>query len=180
MWGWDPHIGVLGNRLPEETIWLNRVAAKTGCRVVNDSLPGRKIPLKRAIPLFLSSVDSEQWDVLFLMLGVNDLMSLRYVIMDRLADRWIPALTALTERYPDKKDRIILASMTPVYPSLACGIGEKITRGYARVAEQFGVRFFDTYSLGLRMTFDGMHMTEYSHEMLADAVCEYLSKMGLA
>jgi len=179
MWGWDPHFGVKDNRLPEKDIWLNRVSEKMDCCVINDSLPGRKIPLKRALPLFLSSVGSVQWDVIILMLGVNDLMSLSNPVMERIAERWIPALGALTEKYPEKKDRIILASMTPFPASGIFDINQKVSRGYKRVAEQFGVQFFDTLALNLHLTYDVMHLSEYGHEMLADAVCDYLAGMDL-
>ena len=176
MWGWDPRLGAVSNRLPDREVWINMVANCTGCRFINNSLPGRRIPIGSAVPLFLSSVEAESWDILFLMLGVNDLLSMPCPAPGRIAELWIPALEALTSECPDRKNRIVLASITPCRMYVSSQERKMISEGYARVAERFGICFFDTLSLALSLQFDGIHLNADGHKALAEAVSRYLQR----
>ncbi len=177
MWGWDPRYGVPDNRLPEEYIWFERLHSVYGFSIINDSEPGRKIPGKRILRLFMDAVSSREWQILFLMAGTNDVLANRYEPMKKIGSRWETALAALTERFPDRKDRIVLSTL-PYCGFIGYGqTVEKLRFGYQSTAEKYGVRFFDALD-PLPTLYDGIHLSEEGHRILADRVAKYLAGIG--
>lgn len=174
MFGWDPRLGARDNRLPEECIWFERLSFLYGYRGINDGLPGRKIPVGHAVPGFLHAVSGQEWQVLFLMLGTNDLLDSGFRSPDRIGQRWDAALAALLERFPERKDRIVLATCpyAPVFPG---DLTEEIRRGYRVMAEKYGVSFFDALD-PLPALYDGIHLSEEGHRILAERAAAFLSR----
>lgn len=173
MWGWDPRIGAGDNRLREDEIWFERLSSVYGFTVINDSLPGRKIPGKRPLKQFLSAVSGREWQVLFLMLGTNDILDNTSLPFTKIGRKWDVALSALVDMYPDRKDRIVL-STCPYAPIF--GLTDTLARlrkGYREAAELAGVRFFDALD-PLPTLYDAIHLSEEGHRMLAERVADYL------
>lgn len=162
-WGYDPR-GPFGDRYDHP--WPELLREKTGWNVINEGENGRTIPGTADIP--------EDTDLLIVMLGTNDL--LQFSDPDAVCSKMERFLTSLAI-VPQK---ILLLAPPPMKPgawvddprltehsrSLACR--------FNTLAERLGTRFADPGQLDIRLSYDGVHLTEADHQRLADALYRHL------
>ena len=154
-YGYDPR-SFLGDRYPAEHRWVDILARKLGCTAVNAGMNGREIPRY--------PVKFDPADLLLIMLGTNDLLqgNSPEQVRERMA-RFLDSIDF-------DKSKILLINPPPMklgawVPSPALADASK-----ALNYQDLGVRCVGPWDLPL--CFDGVHLTEEGHKMLAEHICE--------
>ena len=162
-WGYDPR-GFFGGRYDHP--WPEMLAAKLGCSVINMGENGREIPKRApAIP-----VDT---DLLIVMLGTNDLLqgaSADAVCRDM--ERFLKELDL---------DQILLLAPPPMKPGewvptrTLIEESRSLAAGFGRLSERLGIRFADAGQWNVPLGFDGVHLTQEGHSVLAQRLFDIVS-----
>lgn len=160
--GYNPR-GYFGGRYDHP--WPQILARKLGCTVLNWGENGREIPGK-AVEFPADA------DVLMIMLGTNNLLqgASPEMVCDAMA-RFLGSLD------PDK---VFLLAPPPMKPGAWVPDQRLIdnSRALARccrvLANQLGVRFADTGQWDVPLAYDGVHLTEDGHGILAEEISKLL------
>lgn len=170
-----------GGRFREEETWvgrLNAAPALADYQFINFGENGRTIPADSWSFLELSET-VQQWAPLALitvMLGSNDLLSLRHPRMEPVADNMSRLLTYLLHLPAVDQDpsRLLLiappqAHISQMDPYLAAfdEASKEFSASYKALADRFGVHFADAGSWDLPLASDGVHLTARAHEIFA-------------
>ena len=149
-YGYDPR-SFLGDRYPAADRWVDILAKKLGCDAVNAGMNGREIPRYPA--------KFEPADLLLIMLGTNDL--LQGNSPEEVRERMRQFLSNLDF----DKSKILL--ITPPPMKLGAWVPDQtlVDASKSLNFNDLGVRCVGPWELP--MTFDGVHMTEEGHAMLA-------------
>ena len=162
----------MGERYPAENRWVDLVAEKLGCQVVNAGENGRRIPGRAGEKMAFDRLLSGQKpiDLLIVMLGTNDL----------LQGNSPEAVTARMEAFLEGMDldrsRILLIAPPPMkrgewvtsqtLVDASCALG----REYEALSRRMGVGFADAGEWRIPLTFDGVHFTEEGHRAFAEGL----------
>ncbi len=87
-YGFDPRMGC-PERLPRRVRWTGRLDALPGLRIINEGMNGREIPHTAAAFSYLDRILERNAgaDILFIMLGTNDLFGFANVTAGKIALR---------------------------------------------------------------------------------------------
>lgn len=149
-YGYDPR-SFLGDRYPAEDRWVDILAKKLGWEAVNAGMNGREIP-RRAVKF-------ESADLLLILLGTNDLLQGNSPAEVR------NRMKSFLESLDFDKTKIILITPPPL--KLGAWVPDQalVDASKSLNFNDLGVRCVGPWELP--MTFDGVHMTEEGHAMLA-------------
>ena len=168
-YGYDPR-SYFGSRYPSQYRWVDLLAQKTGCTVMNAGENGREIPhrpgeLQNFLQLLSALTPS---DLLLIMLGGNDLLQGNSV--EITAQR----MESFIRQIPTDRSRIILIGPPRMKngtwitdPRLLDGCVQ-LNAAYRRVAETLKTRFIDEGKWEIETTFDGVHYSEQGHIAFAE------------
>ncbi len=173
-YGYDPR-GFVAGRYDKDNRWPDILEALTGHEVFNDSMSGRKIPRQdMELKLFDDVLMRTQPDMLIIMLGTNDLVT------GASAEETAERMAALLERIPPEIKLTILAPV-PIRKGVWVEdehiAAESGLLGclYQALAEERGAAFMDCRELPL--SYDGVHLSEEGHHMLANKLYEKLKSI---
>jgi len=179
--GYDPRLGTSG-RLPKEARWTGILDALPGVSVINEGLNGRTFPTVSGAFRYLERLlsDHADADVVTVMLGTNDLFSMRNVSAEAIGER----ARIMFDRVPAlASDRTIL--ICPPQPDTVWGgFYERILYAAAGLpaclkacAEDAGARFLDAGEWAIPQYANDVHFTEEGHRLFAEYLAEAL-KIG--
>lgn len=162
--GYDPR-GFFGGRYDHP--WPEILAGKMGCTVINRGENGREIPA--------GAVNFQDADLLIVMLGTNDL----------LQGASVEEVRGRMERFLRRQDRTRILLVAP--PVMKPGtwitggnlIGDSVALGICleSLAQRLGIRFANAGQWDLPLAFDGVHLTEAGHEILAERLYQHLMNL---
>lgn len=161
-YGYDPR-GFFGGRYDHP--WPEILAEMLGCTVLNRGENGREIPL--------GSVDFPiDADLLIVMLGTNDL--LQGASAEEACSRM--------ERFLDNRnpETLLLTAPPPMKPGAWVSGRDLIeasvsfAAGCRSLAARLGTRFADAGAWNLPLAYDGVHLTEEGHRLLAGNLYDFL------
>ena len=176
-YGYDPR-SFLGDRYPAQWRWVDLLAGKLGCEVLNEGQNGREIPHQEGQWLAFRRMLTyrQPVDLLVILLGTNDLLQ------GNAAKTVALRMEAFLEQLPLEKSRILLISPPPlergewVPGQKLIDASRELSREYEGIAERLGIRFADAGMWGVTLTFDGVHFTEEGHKAFAEGLFSYLNK----
>ena len=168
-YGYDPR-AYFGGQYPAQHRWVDLLAQKLDCKVVNAGENGREIPRREGelqrFELMLSN--QNPLDLFIVMLGGNDLLQGNSV--ETVARRMETFLTKI----PLERTKIVLIGL----PRMRTGAWitderlledcVRLNAAYRSVAEKLGVRFIDAADWDIDVTFDGVHYSERGHQTFAE------------
>ena len=168
-YGYDPR-SYFGGRYPAQHRWVDLLAQKLGCDVINAGENGREIPRRKGELQRFELILSNQTplDLLLVMLGSNDLLQGNSV--EAVAQR----MEAFLKGIPMERSQILLIG--PPRMKQGTWITDmrlledcvKLNAAYHAVAESLGVRFIDAADWDIEVTFDGVHYSEQGHQAFAE------------
>ena len=170
-YGYDPR-AIFGSEYDRP--WPLVLSKLTGWDVINMGENGRKIPIS---PVFISWIDKQirrslPADLLIIMLGTNDIDDAvrNYHLAGERMDQYLAHLKAEFPKLPI----LLLIPVNVEYTMQAKEISRIMREDYKKLAPKYRIRCMDTNEWGLELTFDGVHLTEESHVMLAGKLAEIL------
>lgn len=158
-YGYDPR-SYWGDRYPQDSRWVDLVAAQTGWEVCNQGENGRSIP---SGPVLLP----EYIDLLVVMLGTNNL--LQGETPKATAEKMKRFLLELSL----PREKLLLVAPPPMrlgewVPSTALVEASHALAGcYRELAQVLGIRFADAGAWNISLAYDGVHFTEQGHRAFA-------------
>ena len=178
---------MLGERLGGNERWPEILGKLSGWEVVNEGMNGREIPES---PWFLERFDRllsacAPVDLLFLMLGSNDLLNSYCPDIENIGSR-MEKFVKHVRKHPavdGRGEKMILAAPPPVEIG-CCGEqyvfydreSHKFGACYETIAKQYGLRFADTAGWELPLAHDGVHLTSEGHMRFAEQVWMLMEK----
>ena len=176
-YGYDPR-SYFGGQYPAQHRWVDLLAQKMGCKVVNAGengreMPGREGELQR-FDLMLSN--QKPLDLLLVMLGGNDLLQGNSV--EAVAQRMEDFLSRISL----EKSQIVLIGPPRIKPGAWITDDRlledcvRLNAAYRTVAEKLGVRFVDATGWDIDVTYDGVHYSEKGHQTFAEQLFLSLSR----
>ena len=164
-YGYDP-CDVFGGRYPARCRWVDLLGVDT----VNAGQNGREIPGTTGEMIRL--LDIHRPDLLIIMLGTNDLLQ------GNSAEDVSVRMERFLADIPFERSRILLVSP----PAMKRGAwvptdalvdrSGKLSALYQELALRLGIRFADAGKLPL--AFDGVHLTEEGHVLLAGKIRSWM------
>lgn len=179
-YGYDPR-SYLGDRYPQQHRWVDLLSQKIGCKVINAGENGREIPCN-VVDLHRFAFLLSEWmplDLLIIMLGTNDLLQgnttetvcMRMEYFLKFVD--LDTSKILLVGPPPMRRGEWVSEQKLIDSSVA------ISFEYKNLCERLGVRFVDTTTWDIPMTFDGVHFAEEGHSDFADRIVNYLNKENM-
>ena len=176
-YGYDPR-SFFGEPYDEHNRWVDILAEKMNCKVINAGENGREIPRREetiyAVNLMLEK--QKPVDMLIVMLGSNDLLQGNPVEM----------ITKRMESFLQKikldKSKILLIS--PPYMKLGEWVrnqslieaSQRLSVEYGYLAQRINIRHADAEKWDIGLTYDGVHFTEEGHRAFAEGLYNYLKE----
>lgn len=176
-YGYDPR-SIFGGQYSSEHRWLDILAGRLNCTVVNAGENGREIPRREAelLRFDLMMTNQSPVDLLVIMLGSNDLLQGNSV--DAVGKR----MEFFLKHIDPENQKILLIGP----PSMQRGewvpsqslinASLVLNHMYKELSDRLGVEFIDAEGWNIPMTFDGVHFTEEGHMAFADKLARYLCK----
>lgn len=187
-YGYDAR-SMYGNRLPETQRWPDILQRRSGWEIINGGLNGRKIPKE---PWALERFDQQlaecaPADLIFIMLGTNDLLMSGFPDMNRIGERMetfvrhVLAHPAVAEN--GKKCLLAAPPLTGIgrlRKEDACydREAEKFGACYGKIAERYGLLFADASGWELPLAHDGIHLSPEGHMLFAEKLWALLAESG--
>lgn len=173
-YGWDPR-DFLG--IPYARPWPTVLVERMNADVISMGEPGREIPGERETKYLLATLETEQPNILMILLGTNDLLNHPARPVEQIAQRMEALVTAVMTDFPEIK----LILMSPPRMSDVLSVRNTEVQCLADAYRQIVARcdasrtlFFDTAALNLPLAFDGIHLTEEGHKILGEAISLYV------
>lgn len=171
-YGYDPR-SYFGGRYEPEYRWVDILADRLNCAVVNAGENGREIPWRPIeIQYFREMMERfPQTDLLIIMLGTNDLLQGNSA--EETGNRMCSFLR-VAEQYSAK---IMLIAPPEIRLGEWVNSGsmleesEKMGDLYQKAALEMRLDFADACKWEIPLAYDGVHFTEIGHQIFADAVC---------
>jgi lysophospholipase L1-like esterase len=187
-YGYDPR-SFLGGRYPKKVRWVDRLAEATGLKCINLGFNGRSIPeseqtIRDAVDSIAAALDGDGDNALWVMLGSNDLLLTPHVTAARVASKMKGFIEAVQHSGLCRKANLDILLIAPPGMELGDWCPDEATReeslrlgdAYRVLAQNLGIRFVDLCGEGLPLCFDGVHLTEEGHRLLAEKLAAWLSK----
>ena len=170
-YGYDPR-SFFGEQYEPQDRWVDRLAMKSGEKVVNAGMNGRTVP--NCSYLFPDDIT-----LLIVMLGTNDLLQGSSVAETASAmERFLLSLSVPCER-------ILLIAPPPmvrgawVADASLIETSRELSCAYRKLAQCRSFLFADAGKWEIPMCFDGVHFTEEGHRRFLDGLYEFLVKENL-
>ncbi len=175
-YGYDPR-SYLGSQYPAQHRWVDILAQKRKCKVINAGENGREIPRREGEFLGLKQMIEgfQPQDLLIIMLGTNDLLQ------GNSAITVLQRMERFLEQIPLCHGRLLLIGPVPmqlgdwVPAQSLVEASKELNKEYKTLAHRLGIPFVDAGEWGVSLTFDGVHFTEEGHSAFADGVLDYLN-----
>lgn len=162
--GWDPR-DPLGGRY--ERPWPSVLQELSGMECVNFGQPGRRIPESYAERDALRRiVKSMAPDAVLILLGTNNRFLPPYDTPEQTAGKMDALLSSLRSAFPSLP--LLLLGLPPMEHN-GGWVGAVNTK-YATLADQCALPYYDPSPLELPLCFDGLHLTEEGHTLLAEGI----------
>ena len=167
--GYDPR-GFFGGYYDKPWPWI--LAENTNWIVKNCGENGREIP-------GFSVSFAENYDLLMIMLGTNDLLQGNSV--EDVAKRMEAFLLSLQL----EKSNILLIAPPHMKPGhwvtevSLIEASKELSLSYQALAQRIGVRFVNAGEWDVPLAFDGVHFTESGHRVFAEGILQYLVREGV-
>lgn len=176
-YGYDPR-SFFGDQYPAQNRWVDLLARKLGCKVVNAGENGREIPHRESELLRFDWMMQNQRpvDLLIVMLGFNDLLQGNGVT------DVVRRMESFLRYIKQGNTRILLIAPPSMQPGAwvttqsLVNASKELSHSYKLLAERLGIPFVDAGEWAIPMTFDGVHFTEDGHRAFAEEVYNYLNK----
>ena len=170
-YGYDPR-SFLGSRYPAQHRWVDLLAQKLNCQVINAGENGREIPSREGeLQRFdLMLANQNPVDLLIIMLGGNDLLQGNPV--DAVARR----METFLEHIDLERSKLLLIGPPPmqrgewVPTQTLIDASAALNLAYKDLSRRLGVRFADAGEWNIPLTFDGVHFTEEGHKAFAEGL----------
>ena len=164
--GWDPR-DPLGGRY--RRAWPPVLQELAGVVCINQGLPGRRIPENSAaLDALRGIVESISPDAMLILLGTNNRYLPPYDTAEQTAGKMDGLLAFLRKAFPSLP--LLLLGLPPMDNN-----GEwvkAVNVKYAELAKKYALPYYDPSPLDLPLCFDGLHLTEEGHVMLAQGIYE--------
>lgn len=181
-YGYDPR-SYLGGRYGEAVRWPALLGALPGVEVTERGENGRCIPhrdyqLRGALS---ELTRGGTVDIITIMLGGNDLMTEPEFFAEDVAERMEDFLLYLRGQTQLHGVELLLISPPPMQPGQwtteprLLGESRRLPGLYAELASRLGLRHLAAPSASRSLDFDGVHLTEYGHRLLFEAVRELIA-----
>ncbi len=178
-YGYDPR-SFFGSQYPAQYRWVDILAGKLGCKVVNAGENGREIPRREGelLQFDLMLTNQKPLDLLIVMLGGNDLLQGNSV------DAVIKRMEDFLERIELEKTKILLIGPAPmqrgewVPTQELIDASKELNAKYKELTQNLGVGFADAGDWDIPMTFDGVHFTEEGHRAFAEGLYQSITRKG--
>ncbi len=172
-YGWDPR-DFFGT--PYDYPWPTILAQQLHAQTINLGEPGREIPVSRNELTWLQSELTRYTpaDLLIIMLGTNDLLTMYQPIGERPVTRMKALLDTLQNWIPDLPI-LLLIPRNPLHTNCrnAC---KTLAEGYQKLAANYpNVTCIDINQWNLPLAFDGVHLTEEAHITLGEKLAEAIN-----
>ena len=176
-YGYDP-CSFFGDPYDEQNCWVDILAGKLNCTVINAGENGREIPRREEAVRCVNRMLETQKpaDLLIVMLGSNDILQGNPVEM----------ITKHMETFllQIKLDKSKILLISPPYMKLGewvttqslIHVSQKLSAEYRYLAQRLGIRYADAEKWGVALTFDGVHFTEEGHRAFAEGLYHYLKE----
>ena len=176
-YGYDP-CSFFGSQYPAQHRWVDLLAQKLDCKVVNAGENGREIPRREGeLQRFnLMLTNQKPIDLLIIMLGGNDLLQGNSV--KDVARRMEFFLTHIDL----ERSNILLIGPPPmrfgewVPTQDLIDASVALNHEYKALSNGLGVGFADAGEWDIPLAFDGVHFTENGHRAFAEALFNHLDK----
>ena len=176
-YGYDPR-SFFGGQYPAQHRWVDLIARKLSCTVINAGENGREIPSREGelLRFDLMLTNQNPLDLLIIMLGSNDLLQGNSV------DDVIKRMERFLEHIGLDKAKILLIGPPPmqrgewVPTQEIIDASKELNDRYKDLAKRSGVRFTDAGEWNISLTYDGVHFTEEGHKAFAEGLANYLNK----
>ena len=170
-YGYDPR-SFFGSRYPAQYRWVDLLAQKLNCQVINAGENGREIPSREGeLQRFdLMLANQNPVDLLIIMLGGNDLLQGNPV--DAVARR----METFLEHIDLERSKLLLIGPPPmqrgewVPTQTLIDASAALNLAYKDLSRRLGVRFADAGEWNIPLTFDGVHFTEEGHKAFAEGL----------
>lgn len=165
-YGYDPR-GFLGMRYPEEIRWTSIVKDhfKEKIEIIEDGQNGRCLPTLPGEVDHLKRITAQlgKEDILFVMLGTNDILLTDYP----KADIGIRKMDAFTDWLIENKSHPKIVVVGPVPISNASHDMQmyfdesvRLNAGFEEICKRKGIIYLNAADWGISLAFDGVHFSE--------------------
>ena len=162
--GWDP-CDPLGGRY--EHPWPSLLQELSGMECVNFGQPGRRIPESYAeLGALRHIVQSLAPDAVLILLGTNNRFLPPYDSPKQTAGKMDALLSFLRSAFSPLP--LLLIGLPPMEEHKSWV--KAVNAEYAALADQYALLCYDPSPLELPLCFDGLHLTEEGHTMLAEGI----------
>ena len=180
-YGFDPRLGGTG-RYPKDIRWTGVLDMMPDFEVNNQGYNGLSIPsADRAITSICRNIKEWNPDLIFIMIGSNDLLNMFPASCEKVGIRLQQFLSCIRSSIPEYTQRMIL-----IAPPRMC-MGEwtdqaivsesnKFGREYEAIAQEQGIAFLNACEWELPLCYDGVHLTEEAHLRFAEKIISELMK----
>lgn len=186
-YGYDAR-GFMGGRLSKEARWTGILDGDPNLEIVNCGENGREIPTDRwDLGDLDAMLDREApFDLLTIMLGSNDLLTMYRSGMEKIAIRMSGLLEHVLQHPSIAGDaaKVLLIAPTPtdlgrIDPMAANydRISSEFGSAYGKLAAAAGVHFTDAGQWNIELGHDGVHFTEKGHRTFAEHMKTVLGKI---
>jgi lysophospholipase L1-like esterase len=176
-YGYDPR-SFFGDPYDEHSRWVDILAEKLNCKVLNAGENGREIPRREedvyAVNLMLEK--QKTVDLLIVMLGSNDL----------LQGNRVELITKHMEFFLQKikLDKLKILLISPPYMKLGEWVtcqsliqaSQRLSVEYGDLAQRLDIKYADSEKWEVGLTYDGVHFTEEGHRAFAEGLYNYLKE----
>lgn len=179
-YGYDPR-SYLGDRYTDGVCWVDQVREQTGCHVRNLGVNGREIPntpfqtntVLRLLDAYAPPAAGQAQ--LWVMLGTNDLLAEPWRTAEEAAQKMRRFLQALLRHPACLAGNVSVLLIAPPKMQQGTWVTEpklletsrQLGAAYQEIAEGLKINFFDASALDLPVCYDGVHLTEEGHRLLA-------------
>lgn len=167
-YGYDPR-SILGEPYDPENRWVDILAERTGCNVLNQGICGQEIPQ-------IQTAFTADTDLLIVMLGTNDLLQ------SRSPESTSKNMQKFLESVELDRNKILLIAPPPM--KLGAWVQDlklisdsiALAKLYQTLAPRLGIRFANAAKWNVSLSYDGVHFTEEGHRAFAEGLINYLNK----
>ena len=177
-YGYDPRMGG-GGRYPKDIRWTGVIDLMPEYEVNNQGYNGLSIPCSDSAATSIGrSIKEWSPDLIFIMIGSNDLLNMSPASCEKVGIRLRQFLSALSDCIPEYVQRMVVVAP----PKMSLGDwtdpeivteSQKFGAVYGSVAGEMGLKFLNACEWELPLCYDGVHLTEEAHLSFAEKIISY-------